>query len=392
MPYENYKHITLCPHNATDGLRQCREKTYRILPYRYCHTASGYRYAAKEIAADTVLADTARHDSAEVSIPVIVPYCNDIPTGKEISSALLSMRTEYDYYPLPTNEITVVITNKSGREYTCGDEYSIAYYNEKDKTWEPLPVNPISEDMLWIISPLHNVRMQTIHIYTDITPNRPRKYRIYKPFNNDTEVAFTEFEMVDNKGVRKLMDSMWKKVTSLPRTDTIRENISTACQLHDGDTISVGLINNAMPYQEMFRRRILNYSALDFGKITPTEPLPFTTTSDTMDISMRTEKPVYPVGTEEIPVKIFNNNDRMLFFGLDYGIARKEGDEWLVLNTSTVWNSVGILIQKGRDYNFKAHMYNLVNDNKPGTYKVYKRIGFDGTRKELYMSAEFKLE
>ena len=237
--------------------------------------------------------------------------------------------------------------------------------------------------------------MQTIHIYTDITPNRPGKYRIYKPFNDDTEVAFAEFEMVDNKGVRKLMDSMWKKVTSLPRTDTIREireNISTACQLHDGDTISVGLINNAMPYQEMFRRRILNYSALDFGKITPTEPLPFTTTSDTMDISMRTEKPVYPVGTEEIPVKISNNNDRMLFFGLDYGIARKEGDEWLVLNTSTVWNSVGILIQKGRDYNFKAHMYNLVNDNKPGTYKVYKRIGFDGTRKEWYMSAEFKLK
>lgn len=346
----------------------------------------------KETAADTVLADTMRHDSAEVFIPVIVPYCNDIPTGKEISPALLSLRTEFDYYPLPTNEITVFITNKSGREYTCGDEYSIAYYNEKDKTWEPLPVNPISEDMLWIISPRHNVRMQTIHIYTDITPNRPGKYRIYKPFNDDTGVAFAEFEMVDNKGVRKLMDSMWKKVTSLPRTDTIRENISTACQLHDGDTISVGLINNAMPYQEMFRRRILNYSALDFGKITPTEPLPFTTTSDTMDISMRTEKSVYPVGTEEIPVKISNNNNRMLFFGLDYGIARKEGDEWLVLNTSTVWNSVGILIQKGRDYNFKAHMYNLVNDNKPGTYKVYKRIGFDGSKKEWYMSAEFKLE
>lgn len=117
----------------------------------------------KETAADTVLADTAKHDSAEVSIPVIVPYCNDIPTGKEISPALLSMCTEYDYYPLPTNETTVFVTNKSGREYTCGDEYSIAYYNEKDKTWEPLPVNPISEDMLWIISPHHNVRMQTIH-------------------------------------------------------------------------------------------------------------------------------------------------------------------------------------------------------------------------------------
>ena len=51
---------------------------------------------------------------------------------------------------------------------------------------------------------------------------------------------------------------------------------STACQRYDGDTIEVGLINNAMPYQEMFRRKILNYSALDFGqdRAAP-KPLPF---------------------------------------------------------------------------------------------------------------------
>lgn len=42
----------------------------------------------KETVADTVLDDTAGHDSAEVSIPVIVPYCNSIPTGKKISPAL----------------------------------------------------------------------------------------------------------------------------------------------------------------------------------------------------------------------------------------------------------------------------------------------------------------
>ena len=113
-----------------------------------------------------------------------------------------------------------------------------------------------------------------------------------------------------------------------------------------------------MPYQEMFRRKILNYSALDFGKIEPPQPLPFTTTSDTMGISMKTEKTVYPVG----------------------------------MNTSTVFNSLGIGVEKGRNYDFKAWMYNLVNDNKPGTYKIYKRIGFDGSRKEWYMSAEFRIE
>lgn len=233
-----------------------------------------------------------------------MPYCNKIPTGKEISPALLSIHAEYDYYPLPTNEITIFVTNKSSKEYTCGDEYSIAYYNEKNKSWESLPVNPIREDMLWIISSYQSNRMQTIHIYTDITPNRPGKYRIYKSFNNDTEVAFAEFEMVDNKGVRKLMDILVDIIRKYPKADTIHENFSTACQRYDGDTIEVGLINNAMPYQEMFRRKILNYSALDFGKIEPPQPLPFTTTSDTMGISMKTEKTVYPVGTKEITVII----------------------------------------------------------------------------------------
>ena len=346
----------------------------------------------KETVADTVKSTIVRQDTGEVFIPVIVPYCNKIPTGKEISPALLSIHAEYDYYPLPTNEITIFVTNKSSKEYPCGDEYSIAYYNEKNKSWESLPVNPIREDMLWIISSYQSNRMQTIHIYTDITPNRPGKYRIYKSFNNDTEVAFAEFEMVDNKGVRKLMDILVDIIRKYPKADTIHENFSTACQRYDGDTIEVGLINNAMPYQEMFRRKILNYSALDFGKIEPPQPLPFTTTSDTMGISMKTEKTVYPVGTKEITVIISNNNSRTLFFGVDYGIARKKGDEWIALNTSTVFNSLGIGVEKGRNYDFKAWMYNLVNDNKPGTYKIYKRIGFDGSRKEWYMSAEFRIE
>ena len=188
------------------------------------------------------------------------------------------------------------------------------------------------------------------------------------------------------------MDILVDIIRKYPKADTIHENISTACQRYDGDTIEVGLINNAMPYQEMFRRKILNYSALDFGKIEPPQPLPFTTTSDTMGISMKTEKTVYPVGTKEITVIISNNNSRTLFFGVDYGIARKKGDEWIALNTSTVFNSLGIGVEKGRNYDFKAWMYNLVNDNKPGTYKIYKRIGFDGSRKKWYMSAEFRIE
>lgn len=107
------------------------EKEKRDLSCKCCRATIEYCYFTKETVADTVKSTIVRQDTGEVFIPVIVPYCNKIPTGKEISPALLSIHAEYDYYPLPTNEITIFVTNKSSKEYTCGDEYSIAYYNEK---------------------------------------------------------------------------------------------------------------------------------------------------------------------------------------------------------------------------------------------------------------------
>ena len=142
----------------------------------------------------------------------------------------------------------------------------------------------------------------------------------------------------------------------------------------------------------MFRKEVLNYSALNFGKERQPQPLHDTTVSDTMSINMRAEKTVYPVGTDFIPIIISNNNEKELFFGSDYGIARKEGNKWIQLNTSSVWNSDGIIIKKGGEFRFHASLYNLVNDNKAGIYKVFKKLGFDGSREEWYMSAEFELE
>lgn len=108
-----------------------RKKEKEIYPVNTAALQENTATLQKETAADTVKSTIVRQDTGEVFIPVIVPYCNKIPTGKEISPALLSIHAEYDYYPLPTNEITIFVTNKSSKEYTCGDEYSIAYYNEK---------------------------------------------------------------------------------------------------------------------------------------------------------------------------------------------------------------------------------------------------------------------
>lgn len=324
---------------------------------------------------------------------VIEPICRSRYEGEEISPELLSIKTEYDYYPLSSKSVNLIICNRSEKEYTCGDDYSLEYFDEKKGIWEPQPVNPISEDMLWIISPqYYSARFQNITLYTDYSPNRPGKYRITKPFNNDKEIASAEFEIIDRKDVeKKLMRKLRDYLNGKDNNDTISQNFISA-DTRGNDTLYVHLKNNSLKYREMFRSKVLNYSALALHGETVNPPLKTRTVSDTMNISMKTEKTVYPVSSEYIPVIITNNNDREIFFGLDYEIARKEGDKWIPLNTKSVVNSVGIGIKKGGTHHFNASLFRLVNDIKPGLYKVYKPIGFDGSIEKWYMSAEFTIK
>ena len=111
---------------------------------------------------------------------ILQPVPRDIPIGEAISTALLSMRTEYDYYPLSTTEVKITVTNYSQQEYTCGNNYSLAYYNDNKQQWETLPTDPIIEDVLWILQPECPSGEQTIKLYTSEVPNRAGKYRIYK--------------------------------------------------------------------------------------------------------------------------------------------------------------------------------------------------------------------
>ncbi|WP_317197044.1 hypothetical protein [Bacteroides stercoris] len=76
------------------------------------------------------------------------------------------MRAEYDYYPLSTTEVKVIITNHSHFAYECGESYSLVYYNSKQKSWETLPANPIVNSILWIFPSENPTHGQNIKLYT----------------------------------------------------------------------------------------------------------------------------------------------------------------------------------------------------------------------------------
>jgi hypothetical protein len=297
-----------------------------------------------------------KEDSPGRTITMVSPIPRDIPSGEAINPDSFLMRTEYDYYPLSTTEVKVIITNHSRYKYDCGEDYSQVYYNEKQKIWETLPINPIRNDVLWIFPSDCPTHEQTIRFYTSEVPNRPGKYRIYKSFNGNTKVAYAGFKMVDKKGIEQIR----KRISeyNMKNRDTIAQNITDFGSY--GDTIEVSLINNSFYFQEMFRRKVVSYSAVSHGKIQ--QPRLFTSSaySDTLQISMKTEKLVYPVGVKSVSVNLVNNNSKALSFGGDYRVARKESGQWILLYGNFNVKDESIIIKQGGTCQFTANLPSLM--------------------------------
>lgn len=324
------------------------------------------------------------------AIAILQPVPRDIPTGEAINPDSLSMQTEYDYYPLATTEVKVIIANHSHFEYDCGESYSLAYYNSKQKSWETLPTNPIINSILWIFPSDCPTHEQTIKLYTSEVPNRAGKYRIYKSFNDDTKVAYAEFELVDEAGAKRLR----KQMDAARHNKNIISSQNLYVSYMRGDSIFVDLINNSIHFQKLFRKEILNYSAINYGAVRTPSPFTQKAYADTLQISMKTEKPIYPIGTESVNVILTNRNlsQQSLFFGEYCFVARKQGEQWIPLHDNSLVNSVGILLEPDGDYRFKARLYPLFNDNTSGQYRVYKEVEFDGAKEKWYMAAEFRIE
>lgn len=237
---------------------------------------------------DTVVKE--RQQALESENPVLNPIPRDIPLGEAINPDSLSMRVEYDYYPLSTTEVKVIITNHSRYEYDCGEGYSLVYYNEKQKTWETLPTNPIRNDVLWIFPSDCPTHEQTIRLYTSEVPNRPGKYRIYKSFNGNTKVAYAEFEVLRENGAERMLrivDEYLDKYRN--REDAISQNFSTWGLR--GDTLDMTWSVNSPYMRILFRQRVLSYSAtvVNNGKETTVKFFNKIAYMDTLNVAMRTE-------------------------------------------------------------------------------------------------------
>lgn len=134
-------------------------------------------------------------------------------------------------------------------------------------------------------------------------------------------------------------------------------------------------MNNSQHFQEMFRRKVVNYSAVNHGRVQPATPFTAPAFLDTLQISMKTDKAFYPIDTKSVSMSLNNNNSKVLFLGEDYMVARKEDNQWLLLNGNNAWTDIGIEVRQGK-ISICSKSLSPFNDNKPGYYRVYKEIVF----------------
>lgn len=92
-------------------------------------------------------------------------------------------------------------------------------------------------------------------------------------------------------------------------------------------------MNNSQHFQEMFRRKVVNYSAVNHGRVQPATPFTAPAFLDTLQISMKTDKAFYPIDTKSVSMSLNNNNSKVLFLGEDYMVARKEDNQCIIRKT-----------------------------------------------------------
>ena len=347
-----------------------------------------------EVTDDTLAVEEPDTETSTDNLPrpvamVLEPVARDIPVGRPLSADSLSMRTEYDYYPIATSKVKVFITNRANQKYDSGERYSLVYYNEAVKQWEPQPTNPMINDVLWVFTPDYPTHRQTIQFYTD--KNRPGRYRIYKSFNRNTRTAYAEFELVSKAQHQKLLDKINWYGEKHPK-DRVIENLNT-WGFQDNDTLYMSCMVNSEALQKEFRQKVLNYAAIvvNDGKEDVATYFAQPMCTDTFGIKMYTEKAVYPLNTESVAVRIVNRSGRSISMGSPYQVLRKEGEKWLSLPGATVWTLEERFLPSNKIYPFSASLYPSLHVLTPGIYRVVKEMDIGDNYRDWYFAAEFRI-
>ena len=108
-------------------------------------------------------------------------------------------------------------------------------------------------------------------------------------------------------------------------------------------------------------------------------------------ISLKAEKPSYPLGTTEIRFTITNHSGEEFVYGDAYSITAQGADgNWFVVPTDCLFTAIGHALNDGQSGTITAHLFPDILPNKPGVYRFFYEDSIDGEKVPFMATFELK--
>ncbi len=169
--------------------------------------------------------------------------------------------------------------------------------------------------------------------------------------------------------------------------DTVSSNVVSYGLI--GDTLEIELANNTPKMQALFRQKVFDTSLVKLHG--PTKPMPFNINrvSELESVTMSVDS----IATDFVKMRLSNKSGKTLSFDVVYGIARLLSDgSWVKLYSPEIADGVGFELSNGEDYVFIGNIHPLINDIVPGTYVLYKAVGFPDESGDYIVGCRFQIK
>ena len=191
-----------------------------------------------------------------------------------------------------------------------------------------------------------------------------------------------------HRELNAIMRILERKFLSEDKTPALRNVVGFGM---GSNSIDVALRWNTKEKQLEFRRQIYNSPAIRFeGKLDPIidnrEGM-----STYQGISLKAEKPSYPLGTTEIRFTITNHSGEDFVYGDAYSITAQGADgNWFVVPTDCLFTAIGHVLNDGQSGTITAHLFPDILPNKPGVYRFFYEDSIDGEKVPFMATFELK--
>lgn len=195
-----------------------------------------------------------------------------------------------------------------------------------------------------------------------------------------------------DKDLYYLNDYIANRFDALSLDNPIRQNVYSWGI--GSDCVHVYMMINTPRWRNKFRQEICDSEHIRFEG--PEEPekinIPVRADISPDSISLLPIADSFPKDSKSVSFSLKNYGSRSISFGENYTVAYQgEDGTWYKLPSQGVYNSIGFSLRKGGNHEFKVGMRPALNDNKPGTYRLYKKIEFEDNNDQFWIMTEFQL-